>query len=140
MRTRTLPLPDRKSPLRSCGIGRLWVSSHGLPSVLEGVGLIYTPHKGTYMEEFFISPKEAAAFLCITERHLLSLARAKKLPGHPISWGKKNSRSQWRFFRSELHTWMLGLSSTPVTVTKLGLGPEQQPRNNNGRQSRSRRG
>jgi len=41
------------------------------------------------MEEFFISPKEAAAFLGITERHLLSLARAKKLPGHPISWGEE---------------------------------------------------
>ncbi len=88
------------------------------------------------MEEFFISPKEAAAFLGITERHLLSLAR----PGHPISWGKKNSRSQWRFLRSELHTWMLDLSSTPVTVTNVGLGSEQQQRNNNGRQSRSRRG
>jgi len=92
------------------------------------------------MEEFFISPKEAAAFLGITERHLLSLARAKKLPGHPISWGKKNSRSQWRFLRSELHTWMLDLSSTPVTVTNVGLGSEQQQRNNNSRQSRSRRG
>ena len=94
------------------------------------------------MEEFFIRPKEAAAFLGITERHLRSLARAGKLPGHPISWGKKNSRSQWRFLKSELHQWMLGLSPLTVTEVDVGVGPEYQPRNNNnkGRQSRSRRG
>ncbi len=93
------------------------------------------------MEEFFISPKEAATFLGITERHLLNLARAGKLPGHPISWGKKNSRSQWRFLKSELHAWMVGLSPvTPVTITNGLLAADIQPHNNKGRQSRSRRG
>jgi hypothetical protein len=58
-------------------------------------------------QEFFIDAEKAAEFLGITQRHLLQLARAKRVPAHPINWGKKGSRSVWRFLRSELRAWLL---------------------------------
>jgi excisionase family DNA binding protein len=52
-----------------------------------------------YLPEHFIDPDEAAAFLSITRRRILDLARAGKLPGHPIGSG---ARRVWRFRLSEL--------------------------------------
>jgi excisionase family DNA binding protein len=49
--------------------------------------------------ERFVDADEAAKFLSLTRRRVLELARARKLPGHPIGDG---SRRVWRFRLSEL--------------------------------------
>lgn len=49
--------------------------------------------------ERFVDADEAAAFLSITRRRVLDLARARQLPGHPIGSG---ARHVWRFRVSEL--------------------------------------
>ena len=49
--------------------------------------------------ERFVDADEAATFLSITRRRILELARAGKLPGHPIGDGAKRV---WRFRLSEL--------------------------------------
>jgi hypothetical protein len=49
--------------------------------------------------EAFVDADEAAKFLSLTRRSLLDLARARKLPGHPIGDG---ARRVWRFRLSEL--------------------------------------
>jgi excisionase family DNA binding protein len=49
--------------------------------------------------ERFVDADEAAKFLSLTRRRILDLARAKKLPGHPIGDG---ARRLWRFRLSEL--------------------------------------
>ena len=49
--------------------------------------------------EHFVDADEAAKFLSLTRRRILDLARAKKLPGHPIGDG---SRRLWRFRLSEI--------------------------------------
>ncbi len=49
--------------------------------------------------EPFVDADEAAQFLSLPRRRVLDLARAKKLPAHPIGDG---SRRVWRFRLSEL--------------------------------------
>ena len=49
--------------------------------------------------EPFVDADQAAKFLFLTRRHVLELARAGKLPGHPIGDG---ARRVWRFRLSEL--------------------------------------
>ena len=49
--------------------------------------------------ENFVDGDEAAAFLSITRRRVLELARAGHLPAHPIGRG---TRRVWRFRLSEL--------------------------------------
>jgi hypothetical protein len=49
--------------------------------------------------EAFVDADEAAKFLSLTRRRVLELARADKLPGHPIGNG---ARRIWRFRLSEL--------------------------------------
>jgi hypothetical protein len=49
--------------------------------------------------EGFVDADEAAKFLFLTRRRILELARAGKLPGHPIGDG---TRRVWRFRLSEL--------------------------------------
>ena len=49
--------------------------------------------------ERFVDADEAARFLSLTRRRILELARAGKLPGHPIGDG---ARCIWRFRLSEL--------------------------------------
>jgi Helix-turn-helix domain len=49
--------------------------------------------------EPFVDANKAAAFLLITRRHLLEMARAGELPGHPIGCGR---RKTWRFRLSEI--------------------------------------
>jgi hypothetical protein len=49
--------------------------------------------------EHFVDAAEAARFLSLTRRRVLDLARARKLPGHPIGEG---ARRVWRFRLSEL--------------------------------------
>lgn len=49
--------------------------------------------------EGFVDADEAAKFLSLTRRRVLDLARAEKLPGHPIGDG---ARRIWRFRLSEI--------------------------------------
>ena len=49
--------------------------------------------------EPFVDADQAARFLVLTRRHVLELARAGSLPGHPIGAG---ARRVWRFRLSEL--------------------------------------
>jgi hypothetical protein len=49
--------------------------------------------------ERFVDADEAAKFLSLTRRRVLDLARARKLPGHPIGEG---ARRVWRFRLSEI--------------------------------------
>ena len=53
--------------------------------------------------ECFVDADEAGKFLCLTRRRILELARAGKLPGHPLGVG---TRRVWRFRLSELATAM----------------------------------
>ena len=49
--------------------------------------------------EGFVDADEAGKFLSLNRRRILELARARKLPGHPIGDG---ARRVWRFRLSEL--------------------------------------
>ena len=49
--------------------------------------------------EGFVDADEAGKFLSLNRRRILELARAGKLPGHPIGDG---ARRVWRFRLSEL--------------------------------------
>ena len=49
--------------------------------------------------EGFVDADEAGKFLSLNRRRILELARAGKLPGHPIGDG---ARRTWRFRVSEL--------------------------------------
>ena len=49
--------------------------------------------------ERFVDADEAAKFLSLTRRRVLDLARARKLPGHPIGDG---ARRVWRFRLGEI--------------------------------------
>jgi excisionase family DNA binding protein len=49
--------------------------------------------------ERFVDADEAAEFLSLSRRRVLDLARARKLPAHPIGDG---SRLVWRFRLTEL--------------------------------------
>ena len=49
--------------------------------------------------EGFVDADEAGKFLSLTRRRILELARARKLPAHPIGDG---GRRVWRFRLSEL--------------------------------------
>jgi hypothetical protein len=49
--------------------------------------------------EGFVDADEAGKFLSLNPRRILELARARKLPGHPIGDG---ARRVWRFRLSEL--------------------------------------
>lgn len=55
--------------------------------------------------EPYVSPEEAAQFLCLDRLRVLRLARAGQIPAHPIGSGR---RRQWRFKLSELDRHMQG--------------------------------
>jgi len=50
--------------------------------------------------ESFVDSVTAAEFLTVSPRYLLDLTRAGRIPGHPLSLGRK--RKIWRFRLSEL--------------------------------------
>jgi hypothetical protein len=56
-----------------------------------------------------VGPEEAAAFLKVARSTAMSLARAGKIPAHPVTNG---SRKRWLFFLSELesHVRALGVN------------------------------
>jgi hypothetical protein len=64
--------------------------------------------------EGFVDADEAGKFLSLNRRRILELARARKLPGHPIGDG---ARRVWRFRLSELAA---AVSSTEKSVNKGG--------------------
>jgi len=66
--------------------------------------------------ERFIDADEAAKFLSLTRRRVLDLARARKLPGHPIGDG---SRRVWRFRLSEL-------AAAVVSTQKIRLASRER--------------
>jgi excisionase family DNA binding protein len=55
--------------------------------------------------EPFVDADRAAAFLAISRKTILKLARRGDLPGHPVGRGV---RQMWRFRLSELALWMGG--------------------------------
>ena len=56
-------------------------------------------HNTSEVLERFVDADEAAKFLSLNRRRILELARAGKLPAHPIGEG---ARRLWRFRLSEL--------------------------------------
>jgi len=55
-------------------------------------------------QEHFVDADTAAAFLSLSRKHVLKLARLGLIPAYPISFG---TRSVWRFRISELEKWMV---------------------------------
>ena len=53
-----------------------------------------------------VGPDEAAAFLKVARSTVMALARAGKIPAHPVTNGR---RKRWLFFISELATYVRGL-------------------------------
>jgi hypothetical protein len=68
--------------------------------------------------ERFVDADEAAQFLSLTRRRVLDLARAGKLPGHPIGEG---ARRVWRFRLSEL-------AAVIALTQKFGLASQERAR------------
>ena len=80
--------------------------------------------------ERFVDAATAAAFLSITRRQLLMMARTGAIPAYPASLGSR--RKQWRFRLSEL----------AVAMTKglrKSVGESTSRVDNSSRQSRSSR-
>jgi excisionase family DNA binding protein len=53
--------------------------------------------------EPFVAPERAAAFLALSRKTVLKLARKGDLPAHPVGRGV---RQMWRFRLSELSRWL----------------------------------
>lgn len=53
-----------------------------------------------------VGPEGAAAFLKVARSTVMSLARAGRIPAHPVTNG---SRKRWLFFLSELESHVRGL-------------------------------
>ncbi len=68
--------------------------------------------------EAFVDADEAAKFLSLTRRRVLDLARAGKLPAHPIGDGV---RRIWRFRLSEL-------AAAIVSTQKSGFASRAEAR------------
>jgi hypothetical protein len=66
--------------------------------------------------ERFVDADEAAKFLSLTRRRVLDLARARRLPGHPIGEG---FRRVWRFRLSEL-------AAAIVSTQKFGFASRER--------------
>jgi hypothetical protein len=56
--------------------------------------------------EYYVASEEAAEFLKVTTRRLNDMARAGKVPAHPVD--PNAARKEWRFLLSELSAWMQG--------------------------------
>jgi predicted DNA-binding transcriptional regulator AlpA len=73
-------------------------------------------------EERFVDADAAAAFLSLSRKHVLKLARLGRIPAYPITFA---SRAVWRFRISELENWMLGGSHG---IGDNGVGDSQKGR------------
>jgi hypothetical protein len=56
-------------------------------------------------KEHFVDADAAATFLSLSRKHLLKLARLRRIPAYPITFG---TRALWRFRISELEKWIIG--------------------------------
>jgi hypothetical protein len=61
------------------------------------------PSSSSQIQEPFVDSVRAAAFLTMSPKTVLKLARKGDLPAHPIGQGV---RRMWRFRLSELAFWM----------------------------------
>ena len=68
--------------------------------------------------EGFVDADEAGKFLSLNRRRVLELARARKLPGHPIG---DSARRVWRFRLSEL-------AAAVASTGKSGFASRQKAR------------
>jgi hypothetical protein len=73
-------------------------------------------------KEPYVDAAKAAEFLDIPVRYLTDLARAGRLPGHPLSMGA--NRNVWRFRLSEIEQFMSKTGTnfpepTDVELTKV---------------------
>ena len=66
--------------------------------------------------EGFVDADEAGKFLTLNRRRILELARARKLPGHPIGDG---ARRVWRFRLSEI-------AAAVASTAKSGLASRER--------------
>jgi hypothetical protein len=80
--------------------------------------------------EHFVDATTAAAFLSVTRRQLLMMARSGAIPAYPASLGSQ--RKQWRFRLSELAAAITKGLKKPVSETANRV-------DNSSRQSRSSR-
>jgi Helix-turn-helix domain len=72
----------------------------------EGVSVLDQPTvQDRFVTERFVDASDASTFLSISRKTLLTLARAGRIPAHPIGNGV---RKIWRFRVSELARWMQG--------------------------------
>lgn len=79
--------------------------------------------------EFFVDASKGAAFLGLTRRRLLELARSGEIPGHPIGLGKRRT---WRFRLSELAEAVVAKHvASPLKRDMIGLGSPRQPNRRN---------
>jgi hypothetical protein len=79
--------------------------------------------------EPFVDAEKSAAFLGVTHRRLLEMARAGQIPGHPIGPGK---RKTWRFRLSELSE-ALAVERRDFLAPKRGMIDTGSPRQPNRR-------
>jgi hypothetical protein len=66
--------------------------------------------------ESFVDPDTAARYLHTTRRHVLEMARAGLILGHPLDPHAK--KKDWRFLLSELHAYMLSCDQRPPGARK----------------------
>ena len=66
--------------------------------------------------EAFVDATAVAQFLSITRRQVLELARAGKLPAHPLPGSRRNV---WRFKLSEIDQLVSSSAKRPVSVSLL---------------------
>jgi excisionase family DNA binding protein len=67
--------------------------------------------------ERFVDADQAAKFLSLNRRRILELARAGKLPAHPIGDG---ARRLWRFRLSELANALSGAGASGFSSRRRG--------------------
>jgi excisionase family DNA binding protein len=56
--------------------------------------------------EHYVSARQAAEFLDISEAFIMKLARNNQIPAHPLPIGERGVRRTWRFRLSELREFM----------------------------------
>jgi excisionase family DNA binding protein len=66
------------------------------------------------MYEQFVDADVAAVFLGISRDFLLQLARAGRIPAHPLPNGNQRRRRTWRFRISELDAHMENATTKPM--------------------------
>jgi hypothetical protein len=79
--------------------------------------------------ESFVDASEGAAFLGLTRRRLLELARSGEIPAHPLGLGKRRT---WRFRLSELADALVARRVAPSSKRDMiDSGSSRQPNRRN---------